>query len=127
MVEARNANYATISRHLCFGKRGAVNVETELGSAGSSRTEKGRHAADTLDDGSDSDTEAPPEPKLLRVSGLSCSHALRSSALTWVGSAWNHAGLTLLLWPTQPSQNSSYLIMSLMGSHVSILLCSECH
>ena len=91
MVEARNANYVTISRHLCFGKRGAANAETELSSAGSSRTEKGRHAADTLDDGSDSDNEGPPEPKLLRVSGLAClhalpcSHALQSGVLTWRG------------------------------------------
>ena len=77
MVDARNANYATVSRHLCFGKRGAANAETELSSAGSSRAEKGRHAADTLDDGSDSDNEGPPEPKLLRVRVLSCLHALR--------------------------------------------------
>ena len=68
MVEARNANYATISRQLCFGKRGAANVEPEISSAGSSRPEKGRHAAETLDNGSDSDDEMPPEPKLLRVS-----------------------------------------------------------
>ena len=67
MVEARNANYATIARHLCFGKRGAANVEPEVSSVGPGRPEKARHAADTIDNGSDSDDEAPPEPKLLRV------------------------------------------------------------
>lgn len=29
MVEARNANYATIARTLCFGKRGAINAQPE--------------------------------------------------------------------------------------------------
>lgn len=72
MVEARNANYVTVSRHLCFGKRGAANSETEAGSAGSSRTEKGKHAAATIDSGTDSDDELPPEPKLLRVSVITC-------------------------------------------------------
>lgn len=69
MKEARNANYATILRHLCFGKRGAANVDAEVGSLGGSKTDKGRQAADTLDAGSDSDNEVP-EPKLLRVSPL---------------------------------------------------------
>ena len=68
MVEARNANYATIVRHLCFGKRGAANVEPEISAAGAGRADKARHAADTIDNGSDSDDEMPPEPKLLRVS-----------------------------------------------------------
>ena len=68
MVEARNANYATISRHLCFGKRGAAHAETEANAT--SKPDKGRNAADALDNGSDSDNEAPPEPKLLRVSHL---------------------------------------------------------
>lgn len=71
MVEARNANYATISRHLCFGKRGAAHAETEANAT--SKPDKGRNAADALDNGSDSDNEAPPEPKLLRVSHLSIS------------------------------------------------------
>ena len=68
MVEARNANYATICRHLYFGKRGAANVEPDVSSAGGNRADKARHAADTIDNGSDSDDETPPEPKLLRVS-----------------------------------------------------------
>jgi hypothetical protein len=29
MVEARNANYTTVLRTLCFGKRGAANVQPE--------------------------------------------------------------------------------------------------
>ena len=29
MVEARNANYANILRHLCFGKRGTANTALE--------------------------------------------------------------------------------------------------
>ena len=68
MVEARNANYATVVRHLCFGKRGAANVEPDVSTAGGGRPDKARHAADTIDNGSDSDDEMPPEPKLLRVS-----------------------------------------------------------
>lgn len=60
MVDARNANYATIIRHLSFAKRGAPNVDLEADSQGSGK-------ADTIDNGSDSDTEAP-EPRLLRVS-----------------------------------------------------------
>lgn len=66
MVEARNANYATILRHLSFAKRGAPNVELEGEGQGTSRSEKQHVSADTYDNGSDSDTEAP-EPRLLRV------------------------------------------------------------
>lgn len=65
MVEARNANYATISRHLCFGKRGSPNADTEGEAQG--KPERSHASAETLDNGSDSDTETP-EPKLLRVS-----------------------------------------------------------
>ncbi len=66
MVEARNANYATILRHLSFAKRGAPNVELEGEGQGSGRSERQHVSADTYDNGSDSDTEAP-EPRLLRV------------------------------------------------------------
>ena len=76
MVKLRNANYATISQHLCFGKRGAVNVEPEIGSAGASGPDKGKHAADTVENGLDADEEAPPEPKLLKV-GPGCISALK--------------------------------------------------
>ncbi|CAL5226967.1 g9852 [Coccomyxa viridis] len=80
MVEARNANYATICRHLCFGKRGAANVEPDVSSAGGNRADKARHAADTIDNGSDSDDETPPEPKLLRGQGLK-----EMDMLVWLG------------------------------------------
>ncbi len=83
MVEARNANYATISRHLWFGKRGAANAETEATAA--SKPDKGRTAPDAPDNGSDSDTEAPPEPKLLRVSHLSISVQILSITEVAIG------------------------------------------
>ncbi len=66
MVDARNANYAIISRYMCFGKRGVANPDTEQDSSGKPERGQGSGAADTIDNGSDSDTEAP-EPKLLRV------------------------------------------------------------
>ncbi len=65
MVEARNANYLTIARHLSFAKRGAPNVD-DVEVQGSGKSDKQHSAAETYDNGSDSDTEAP-EPRLLRV------------------------------------------------------------
>ncbi|BDA49078.1 probable type I inositol polyphosphate 5-phosphatase 12 [Coccomyxa sp. Obi] len=79
MVEARNANYATILRHLSFAKRGAPNVELEGEGQGSGRSEKQHVSADTYDNGSDSDTEAP-EPRLLRGQGLK-----EVDMLVWLG------------------------------------------
>ncbi|CAL8463974.1 g3509 [Coccomyxa elongata] len=79
MVEARNANYATILRHLSFAKRGAPNVELEGEGQGSGRSERQHVSADTYDNGSDSDTEAP-EPRLLRGQGLK-----EVDMLVWLG------------------------------------------
>jgi hypothetical protein len=67
MVDARNANYGTIARHLRFGKRGAPHAEVDLEAQGSRvKPDRPHFATDTLDDGSDSETDAP-EPRLLRV------------------------------------------------------------
>ncbi len=72
MVDARNANYATIVRHLSFAKRGAPNVDLDAEGQGSGKSDKQHTAADTYDNGSDSDTEAP-EPRLLRVGSSICT------------------------------------------------------
>lgn len=111
MVEARNANYMTIVRHLSFAKRGAANVD-DVEAQGSGKSEKQHSAAETYDNGSDSDTEAP-EPRLLRVRVPASAYMLSQHQYQCATSVSRYK-YNECLWPRECIQRLALLAYALL-------------